>query len=222
MTGVFTLSLPLPPVDESEVLRYAACFEPDENTIALLKSCTAEAQGVLQGRVCWCIAEVGTLVNGCTLGALELPSLDLRSNLSGCKEAVVFGATLGVGMDRLINKYGYISPAKALMLQALGSERIEALCDSFCKYIGQELGAHLRSRYSPGYGDLPLESQRDIFALLDCPKNIGLCLTEGLVMTPSKSVTAVCGIASTCLGSYDNPHKCGLCPKTDCLFRRTV
>jgi len=39
-----------------------------------------------------------------------------------------------------------------------------------------------------------LETQRDIFALLDCPRKIGLTLTDSLLMSPVKSVTAVMGI----------------------------
>jgi len=37
--------------------------------------------------------------------------------------------------------------------------------------------------------------QRDIFAVLDCPRKIGLSLNGSLLMSPSKSVTAIIGIA---------------------------
>ena len=50
------------------------------------------------------------------------------------------------------------------------------------------------SRYSPGYGDLPLELQREIIRVLDCGRTIGITLTESLLMQPSKSVTAVIGM----------------------------
>jgi cobalamin-dependent methionine synthase I len=52
----------------------------------------------------------------------------------------------------------------------------------------------LVSRYSPGYGDLPLEMQREIIRALDCGRTIGVTLTESLLMQPSKSVTAVIGM----------------------------
>ena len=48
-------------------------------------------------------------------------------------------------------------------------------------------------RFSPGYGDFPLDCQKDIFAALDCG-SIGLTLNDNLFMTPSKSVTAVIGV----------------------------
>ena len=79
-------------------------------------------------------------------------------------------------------------------MQALGAERIEALCDAFCDSLISEKGVLLRPRFSPGYGDLPLEVQKDIFSLLECHKRIGVSLNESLLMSPSKSVTAFVGL----------------------------
>ena len=50
-----------------------------------------------------------------------------------------------------------------------------------------------KPRFSPGYGDLSLEVQKEIFSLLDCPRKIGVSLGDSLLMTPSKSVTAIIG-----------------------------
>jgi cobalamin-dependent methionine synthase I len=36
--------------------------------------------------------------------------------------------------------------------------------------------------------------QKDIFAALDCPRRIGLTLGEGMLMSPTKSVTALIGV----------------------------
>ena len=91
-------------------------------------------------------------------------------------------------------KYSKISPVKALIFQAIGAERIEKLCDVFCKDIAKE--RKTKPRFSPGFGDLPLTIQKDIFAALDCGKNIGLSLTDSMLMSPTKSVTAIVGIIS--------------------------
>jgi cobalamin-dependent methionine synthase I len=82
------------------------------------------------------------------------------------------------------------------MMQALGSERVESLCDAFEGYLKERLGEGiaLRPRFSPGYGDLSLEFQREVFTLLDCPRSLGISLSESLLMTPEKSVTALIGI----------------------------
>lgn len=110
---------------------------------------------------------------------------------------IIFAATIGVGVDRLISKYSRLSPTKALCFQAIGAERVEALCDEFCNKMKTELekdGEKVKPRFSPGYGDLPLETQKMIFSLLDCPKRIGVTLGDTLLMSPSKSVTAFVGI----------------------------
>lgn len=193
-TVVLSKTYPEPPFCEKEILRYAGCREADEEVRTLLQACIREAEGRFSYKVCYRIAPVTVEEGVCDFGAFRLPSKHLAANLSGCKEVLLFAATVGVEMDRLIAKYGRISPAKALLFQAIGAERIEALCDAFCKEMAKETGANLRPRFSPGYGDLPLEAQKDLFAVLDCGKRIGLSLNDSLLMSPSKSVTAFAGI----------------------------
>ena len=55
-------------------------------------------------------------------------------------------------------------------------------------------GMRAAAALSPGYGDLALDVQKDIFALLDCERQIGLTLGDSLLMSPGKSVTAFAGI----------------------------
>ena len=67
------------------------------------------------------------------------------------------------------------------------------------------------------YGYLPLEVQRDFERILMMRKKTGIALTDSLLMSPSKSVTAIVGI---CGGEpTEKTHKCSLCDKTDCEFR---
>ena len=84
-----------------------------------------------------------------------------------------------------------------LLLQGLGAERVESLCDAFdeeVKAVCKEHGKETRFRYSPGYGDWPLEVQRRLFELLDAPRKVGVSLTDSLLMVPSKSVSAIIGV----------------------------
>ena len=181
----------LPPVDTREVLRYArAGQEVDENTLSVLGEVLAEAAGVtVAGRVCFRECAIRVAPPEIHFGEwLRVASRDLCVNLQGCHRGVLFAATIGMGIDRVIAKYSRLSPVKALFAQALGAERIEALCDLFCNDIQTT-----RPRFSPGYGDLPLELQRPIFELLEAPRQIGLTLNESLLMSPSKSVTAIAG-----------------------------
>ena len=191
--SVLTKEYTPPPIDRREALRYAGARGADSATEALLEECITEAEGQLRYSCVYCILTKSELSQLLPYGGSEL----LSSRLAGCEGAMLLCATVGIGLDRLIAKYGSLSPARALMLQALGAERIEALCDLFCRDMGEELsmkGMSLTPRFSPGYGDLPLSAQKEIFAILNCPKMIGLTLNESLIMSPTKSVTAIIGI----------------------------
>lgn len=148
-------------------------------------------------------------------------SKDLAKCITGSSEIVLFAVTIGLDIDRMIARYQRFSPTKALLMQAYGAERVEVLCDVFCneiKAMVAEEGLSCSARFSPGYGDLPLEVQKDVFRLLDCNRQIGVALNESLLMTPSKSVTALFGIGE-CVGNM-RVHKCESCQKLDCEYRQ--
>ena len=183
----------LPPINDWEVFRYMGTKEVSEEMQTLVLSCIDEARKCFGRRVCYREFDACVIQNTVALGFTSVISSSLAKNLEGCDRIILFAATLGLGIDRLIAKYSRLSPARALCLQALGTERIEALCHTFCCEMAKKYG-RLKPRFSPGYGDLPLELQRDIFRALDCPNSIGLSLNQSLLMTPTKSVTAIVGI----------------------------
>ncbi|MBR5543051.1 MAG: Vitamin B12 dependent methionine synthase activation subunit [Oscillospiraceae bacterium] len=188
-------SFSAPPICEKEVLRYAGCREADENILALLRSCTEEAAECFTYNVCYRVCDLSVSGAVCDFGAFSVESETLSQNLSASSRAIIFAATVGTGIDRLISKYSRISPARAVILQALGAERIEALCDAFCREMENELGGRHTPRRSPGYGDISLSVQHDIFSVLDAPRKIGLSLNDSLLMSPTKSVTAFIGVS---------------------------
>ena len=220
---VYSKQYPEPPIRRREILRYAGAKEASSELSSLLEDALAEARGVLTYKVCWQAFPIAVTETGLDLGFAKTQSTVLRDHLQNCSQAVVFGATVGLELDRLIARYGSVSPARALMLQAIGAERIEALCNIFQEEIRQDAATrqlHAVSRFSPGYGDLPLELQRDIFHTLNCSSRIGLSLNDSMIMTPSKSVTAIIGIGP---GHSDcEDIGCQNCSKTDCIHRRTL
>ncbi|MBQ7326232.1 MAG: Vitamin B12 dependent methionine synthase activation subunit [Clostridia bacterium] len=194
---VFVKSFSLPPVDRRETLRYAGVREEIPEITSLLDSCIVEVDGRLSAKVCYREYELSTLDAYLDLGFARTDSRALRKALDGCKKIILFCATVGVDMDRLIARYSIASPSRSVMLQAIGTERVETLCDEFCKQIKEEkisFGQSVTKRFSPGYSDLPLALQRDIFSALNPEARIGVVLNESLIMTPSKSVTAIIGI----------------------------
>lgn len=182
-----------PQFDIGEALRYAKCPYTDGETERRIKElfelCNEEADFA----VSFCVFDLSVSGGVCDIGGLKLSSLALSKRLSKCKRVVVFAATVGAKIDRLIAKYEVKNARDALLVDAIGAERIEALCDAFCDDLAKEYGA-VTARFSPGYGDLPIDAQRDIFRFLEPEKRIGLTLSESLVMCPSKSVTAFVGI----------------------------
>jgi len=217
MSAVIVRTFEAPSFCEKEALRYAGCKEKHEETLRLLAECLKEAQDRLSYRVCY--RELPLQISGsiCDFGAFSVESGKLAANLAGCGECLIFAATIGVEMDRLIARYGRIAPAKALLFQAIGAERIEALCDAFVKSYALETGAGLKPRFSPGYGDVPLTVQKDVFSVLDCAGKISLSLNDSMLLSPSKSVTAFAGITKeTDAKAHD---KCSLCENKNCAFR---
>lgn len=213
---ILTKTYDAPPVCEKEIWRYAACKSADSETTALLDACLREALPVLTYRVCYGEFPVKINGNACDFGVFSVCSEHLARSLNECKAVILYAATVGVDLDRLIAKHGRLSPAKALLLQAIGAERIEALCDTFCTDIAAERGVGTRPRFSPGYGDLPLTVQRDIFSVLQPHKHIGLTLNDGMLMTPTKSVTAFMGLGGK---QTISANPCSGCNKVDCTFR---
>lgn len=148
-------------------------------------------------------------------------SLNLSKNLVDCEEVLLFAATLGAGVDVLLHKYTRLQMSRAVIMQAAAAAVIEEYCDEENRRLKDEYeakGFYLRPRFSPGYGDFSLECQREITTVLETPKRIGIMLTESLLMTPSKSVTAVMGVSK-------KPYRCEIkgcesCEKKDCAYRR--
>lgn len=211
MYSVEVKTFSAPPIDEREILRYAGSQNADGDLRALLQECLLESENALSYRACYCrlsTADFFRLVDGAK------QSKGVQARLCGCDEVILFAASVGLGIDRLMEKYGKISPLKALLFQAVGAERIESLCECLCGYLQSEYG-ELTARFSAGYGDFPLSAQKDIFRLLSCPKHIGVSLTDSLLMTPTKSVTAFVGV-----GKSGEKFGCGVCDKKDCQLRK--
>lgn len=216
---IFVKTYSAPPIDEREILRYAGCKEGDGGVLSLLKQTLLETENAFSYRVCYRELSLTEFYGRCPQAET---SADLKKLFLGCESVVLFCATVGLAIDRKISEYGVRSPAQAVLAQAIGAERIESLCELFCAELQREYeksGKGLTSRYSAGYGDLPLSAQKEIFALLDCSKRIGVSLTENLLMTPTKSVSAIVGIGKQ-KGNIVCKQACGTCEKIDCVFRK--
>ncbi|MBQ3007185.1 MAG: Vitamin B12 dependent methionine synthase activation subunit [Clostridia bacterium] len=202
-------------IDPKEVAVYLGYYsaETDKNTDKLIAECTEEFLACADFRACY--AEIPVTDGEIDLGFRKIGCSSLKKNLSGCDKAYIFAATTGIEAHRLIERNAIISPLKGIVTDCIGSAAIEAFCDKI--NLSFENYEYLRPRFSPGYGDMPLECQKDIVEFLQTKKNIGMSLTESLMMVPVKSVTAIIGAGNEknkCTGPG-----CMICSGINCPYR---
>ena len=104
---------------------------------------------------------------------------------------------------------------KAAIAQACGAACIEAYCNILQEQICEAQSEHgrrlyLRPRFSPGYGDLPLQYQRTIFSGARVHQAHRADTHGQPADVPHKSVTALIGLTA-------NPQSChiGKCAQCD-------
>ncbi len=207
--------------DFKEVARYLGyrrAAPPEADVAALMEKAAAEMQAVMKAQAVFEVfdlsvvechdsgvsktpympssAVVSTSSTTVSFADVTLNSRDLGRNLASCSKVALLAATIGPQVDALIRRHSSLDPVYASILQATGAMYIEELVDlvnSEIKKIAAAQGLKTRPRYSPGYGDVPLQVQKDFFRLLPCTR-IGLTLMDTLIMAPEKSVTAFVGL----------------------------
>lgn len=198
-------------IEKSEVARYLGYgkTEPDEAVKKLI--CEKINQLKYDLKVCYLPLSVFKNQNGrIEFDCFSIESHDLSKFIGDAQKVILFCASLGIEFDRLLKREMVLSTSGASVLQAVGTSAIEALCDRFCGEF------NAKARFSPGYGDLDVSVQKDIFKVLNPEKNIGVTLTDSFLMTPTKSVTAF-----FVPGREKNCDTCSNCDKKEtCTFRK--
>ncbi len=204
---------------ESEALRYLGYrgVKPEENDLDRIRECEKELMSVISPKCCYAYTDIVSIDNsGVDIGFGTIKSKQLAAHLKGCTGVYLFAATIGIGADRLIAKYNRIKPWKSVMIDALGSAAAEDWCDKAELRITGGRTDHC-SRFSPGYGDFSLTHQMDFMRYLDMNRQLGITLSDSLLMTPTKSVTAVIGIGAS---NRICDNKCSACGNRSCLYRQ--
>lgn len=161
-------------------------------TNELIQKCDDTLKKVIE---CSCCAKKTTVKineDEIDLGFVKVKSQNLRKNLDGCESAFVFAVTLGINVDRLIKRLSVTSVAELFITDALASSYAESAMDCAENLI--KSGKECFVRFSPGYGDLPLEIQKEVIEYIGAEKLLNIKLGESFIMVPSKSVTAIMGI----------------------------
>lgn len=143
-------------------------------------------------------AQAEVYAGGVSIGGREFCSEKLAEYMQGCGDALLLAATAGQNTADKIEELMHGGAAdEAVVLDAAAAVAVDYALDFMVGAWAREnarLGLRpLKRRYSPGYGDLPLSCQADIFRLVRA-EELGISVTESFMLQPDKSVFAICGV----------------------------
>lgn len=211
-------------INTEEALRYMGYNEniDIENIKPILTSCEDELLNAANIRYCYKLFDIehhtdSIIVSGTNL---KLTGKSITNHLYGCNKAVLMACTLSDKVDKLISRYNITDMTSALITDSMASAMIEQVCNEVEIIIKNQLKIeNMTWRFSPGYGDLPIDIQKNFIQVINANKQIGLTVTENNILIPRKSVTAIIGISDSPL-----PQKkrgCLICNMNKtCQFRK--
>lgn len=125
-----------------------------------------------------------------------LTGKDIKKHIEGCNKLVLFAATLGADVERLIRIASIKNVSDSVIMDSCASTLMEAVCDTIDSKLRMEnKNKFFTFRFSPGYGDLPISVQKRFSVLLDTSRKIGINVSDSGIMIPRKSVTAIIGVS---------------------------
>lgn len=205
-------------LDIAEALRYLGVKEPAPEPLrGEMAALAGRLTRAVQPRYTYRVFSVAHEPAGEILreAGITLTGRSAARMLAQCGQAALLVCTLGMGFETLLRAEQARDMARAVMLDACGSAWVEAGCGAAERELAARFpGLYLTDRFSPGYGDLPLDLQPAICAVLDARRRLGVHVTESLLMNPSKSVTAVIGLS-------DRPQMARIRGCAFCSMRKT-
>ena len=185
-------------IDVGEALRYLGIGDAPEDLRRQAEEIAAGLEKALRPRYVYRVFPLEHTPEGVRLVGADavLTGKSAVNMLAYCGLGALMACTLGSAFDLRLSALQARDMAKAVILDACGSAYVESGCDAVEAELSARFpGKYLTDRFSPGYGDLPLDLQPRICAALDASRRLGLHVTESLLLNPVKSVTAVIGLS---------------------------
>ena len=129
--------------------------------------------------------------------ALALEGNSIAAHLDGAVAVGVLAVTAGMTVDAELRRLSLTDRVAEVVFDAAGSALVERAADAAeagIVELAARRGLYAGPRFSPGYGDLPLAVQPVLLASLDAERQLGITLSSSMLMSPTKSVTAVVGL----------------------------
>ena len=157
---------------------------------------------------------------------LDVKGTSLTKHLEGCGQVILSAVTLGTAVDTLIEETQKTKIALGVVIDSGASVMADLAATLAMEQIRTDLADNpapagrsesrtplfMTQRFSPGYGDSPLEMQIQLLNFLDAENALGITLSKGLMMSPSKSITYIIGLA-------DHPVTGRLATCGECVLR---
>lgn len=213
-------------IPKDEVLRYLGyrAQNIDKTMDELIETAIEECKKLITPKYIYSYNNIlkedeGIAVQGTKL---VLPGEDIKDHLKDSTVIVLMAVTLGGAIEKRIAFYEKLNLTKALILDACATTAVEEICDNIEGYIkdkAKDEGLGITFRFSPGYGDLTLEVQKDIIDTLKADKNMGLTVSSHNLLMPRKSVTAIIGLIPK--NKEKKEKGCAVCKNYEnCTYRR--
>ena len=185
-------------VDEKDALRYLGHRgQPLGEDLAVVfqnvaaKVNALQATGVAKQFPVARVAPEGVRLAGTSL---VLPGSHIARHVGTAQAVLLLAVTLGFACERLLRQTACVHAVQGLMADACASSMVENAAEVFSNTLAYEVasqGFTCGKRFSPGYGDFPLSVQPAFLETLGATKTLGIQVTPGDLMVPTKSITAV-------------------------------
>lgn len=213
-------------IDENEVLRYLGYKgqKIEEELILKIRDTIEEGKKLFAPKVIYKEYPINILENGVEVigTTLVLEGNDIKKLLIGSNRCILMAATIGNYIEKKIRLYERIDLTRAMILDSVSTTAVEDLCNKVCDLIEKDIiedFEELTFRYSPGYGDLNLNIQKNFIEVLDATRKIGVNASEHMLLFPRKSVTAIVGIRKK-LGKKTKKSCINCKNYENCLYRK--
>lgn len=121
---------------------------------------------------------------------------DIKELLKDSHKVILVALTIGVEIEKIIRRLSFNELSKSVILDATASAGVEAAISKVNAYLKEKFSPlYLTDRFSPGYGDMPLEINKLFLNIIKADKRVGIKSTSEGLMVPRKSVTALIGVS---------------------------